>query len=273
MTRTRGGFTLLEVMAATSLSVLLLLGVYRAMDLSAQQRQAGRSQAACDQLATSLLRTLEHELQAATPPAKTLAVDSAWQPFDMAKAKQASQSELTSRTTGLSIVAADPSGPNALGIVGNATSVVIPMRESTGMSSDPNAIPAARGFAWQEAGTLSLPISWQQRLAATAFSDRQSLQRAAARRDAVGATAFTLGSHVDRNTGGRPQWSITERRPLGAEIQSLAFRYFDGSTWLADWDGRSGVLRAVEIRLAIRSDAVERSYQLVVPLNGTGTSP
>lgn len=259
----RSGFTLVEVIAASALSVVLLLGVYRAMDQSARQRRAGTDEAHGDQVAMQLLRTIEGEILTARRPQRPLEFDSAWRPHDATEAKGQSQS--------LPSNVANPAGrreADEVGIVGTRDALVIPL------SSFPTreagiAMPAvARVFGWRKKNDVELPVVWQQHLASRDFVG----DRKAARRQPRGPAyvTFTLHPTEESNASSTPVWLAGAARPLPPEIQSLTFRYFDGSNWYESWDGSSSELQAIEIALVARAGTIGRRHQLVVPVGMQG---
>lgn len=268
----RSGFTLLEVLVASSATAALLLGVYQAMELSARQRLAGREQAACDQYAVGLLRWVEAEIAAAArpvAPASALRYDSAWSPYDAVEAKAAAETAADAwdgsrgRRPGVD-------SPRDWGIVGTQDVLLLPAAVER---VDADSTLSVRGFGWLEAGELELPAVWQPRMAralsSSSFSSPTSVRRS--RRPADGAAAFALQQEANVSRGRVPAWRVAGLRPLGKDVSRLAFRYFDGLDWWPEWDGRAGRLRAVEIELVTRSGATEQAYRLVVPLDGGET--
>jgi prepilin-type N-terminal cleavage/methylation domain-containing protein len=260
---TRAGFTLVEVIAASALSVVLLLGVYRAMDQSARQRRAGTDEAQGDQVAMQLLRTIEGEILTARRPQRPLVFDSAWRPHDATEAEGKSQ-PLPSNV-------ANPTGrreADEVGIVGTRDALVIPLSSIRTMEAG-IAMPAvARVFGWRKKSEVELPAVWQQHLARRDFVGDRKATRRQPRGPAY--VTFTLHPMEESNASSSPAWLAGAARLLPPEIQSLTFRYFDGSNWYESWDGSSSDLQAIEIALVARAGTIGRRHQLVVPVGIQG---
>lgn len=266
----RSGFTLLEVLAASGLSVVLMLGVYRAMDLSSHYRRVANGRSNSDQVATTLLRLLESELAAVdsndpivSPPVTDptwIQLDSAWSPFDAVEANTPSLATDTTK-------AARPLAPRRRtpAIVGNARTLVITGGETKRGSDGRPSSDQARVFGGTDRGELRMPEPWPALLA----GENPRLDQASLReqRDTIVCLVATLErTHRDDLSNG-PSWRTATTRPLANDLTEVRFRYHDGIQWHLVWTGAERFpLRAVEVTVIAGIAAAERKHQLVIPV-------
>lgn len=272
MTR-RSGFTLLEMLLASGIAMLLMTGLYVAMDVNLYYAAAGREVVDESQLARSLMNRIAAD------------VASALTPITATKA-QTTATPATSTTT--------PATGTATGTTGTGTA------DDTSTPSLTVVQPLNKGVVG-DATLMTLYVSrvpkWPTNLN-SGNSDQSfgasDLHRISYWMSAVGDGGLAR-QDVDRVTSEDddaqlpPGLANEDRLIVAPEVVGLQFRYFDGTAWQETWDGSTigedgatpiGPPRAIEIRLDIRKPGAPvgdtthvRTYRHVVAIGTANGMP
>lgn len=296
----RRGFTLLELLLALALLVALLGAIGLAVGVQLRATDTGRGDVAQAQLARAILRQMADDLRGAI-----------WyEPLDVSSAlsglagaaggASASLGSSPDNAAGSGAVQAG-TGAGSLGGAQQAAAQAAAMEEGTSVSnasiypaepglyggSDwlevdvsrlPRLLPGVLGSAGGELPSEVKTISWY--LAGGTSTAGQSAVTAEGE-PVHGLMRRELDRAVTQWASETGQLGDLDRQAqlVAAEVVDLAFRYFDGTTWVNQWDSASagGLPWAVEIRLTladpgaaargdVRLSAAETTYRLVVAL-------
>ncbi len=275
------GFTLIEVLVAVAMALLLLTAVYSAIDMHWRFESAGQLELQRGQVARAVYSRLSIDIRSV-----------------QFVAPDPEEAELEDDESGddesLDDVDADDLFQmQSLGVMGTSTRLTLHVNKP---------VPP-RSFAMGEADEAIELIESEQRsvtwfladlgggelegMSAARFSDDQ----------AIVASGLILGvspdgplglarSEVDRLAGSfdepaESDSSLAEAAEfLAPEINSLSFRYFDGTDWQDEWDSieQSAIPTAIEIVIGFAppdpedvlqqtaSDAIPSTYRFVVAL-------
>ena len=232
----RGGFTLLELLAAVALSVLLMAAVYFAFDLSARLTTTGQEEVERARLAQAVLREIEQDLrQAISPPP-------AAPPLAAAVSSTAPRREAR--------IASPP-----VGLIGDSDRVLLLVfanERARGDEESRNAAGGIRRVGWKMSNGAGTARS------AEPLSDSSLEAWFAAPAPGRGLLRGTTteGASVDARGSGlsaAAQAEPPEWRVFASEVVALSFRYFDGREWRPTWNSaRAGRLpSAVEIVVTV----------------------
>ena len=248
----RGGFTLLEMLLASGIAVLLMAALYVSMEVNLKYAAAGREVVDRSRARPRLLSRITADITGAMSPISATKSTSA---------TGATTVTDDSTTTSLTTVT-----PLNMGVVGDATLLTLYV------SRVPN---------WTTASSTGTTNADQQQLT---FSDQKRISYwlstvgdgGLAKQDSDRVTADPSDDPLP------PGLADEERMIIASEVVGLAFRYFDGTTWMDTWDGSIigadgttpiGPPRAIEIRLDLRqpganpdSENVVRSFRHVVAI-------
>jgi prepilin-type N-terminal cleavage/methylation domain-containing protein len=240
MNARRGGFTLVEVLAAMAISGALLLGLFGALDLSARYRTAGRDQAHCDRIANAAAQYFETTIREA-PISLDGDLDSAFAPDVNNRAARA-QDVIKPIT--------DP-----VLIAGDETTLIVGTRNATTAAPSDAASRNARIITTESIRADALPGVWRRRTVVGSDVGRHR-----------GRLSTLLLREVETATTLAPsRWEVEYPVELSEDVSRAKFRYFDGTAWNTRWDGDGRKrLQAVEVSFAARSGTVERLVQIVI---------
>ncbi len=252
MTR-RSAFTLLEMLLASGIALLLMAGLYVAMQVNLNYAAAGREVVDESQLARTLMNRITSDIAAALTPIA------------------APKSTLASAATILADDAATTTSFNAvtpfnMGVVGDATLLTLYV----------SRVPRWTGDGTAETGGASdlHRITYWLSTAGDGGLARQDVDRVTA---------------DDEDAQPPPGVPNEDRLIVAPEVVGVNFRYFDGASWVESWDGSAigddgttplGPPRAIEIRLDLRRPGAApdtpnavRTYRHVVAINSANAAP
>jgi hypothetical protein len=249
---------LLELLLASGIALLLMAGLYVAMEVNLNYAAAGREVVDQSELARALLARITADITGALTPITATKSTSATATTVVADEGATSFTTVT---------------PLNMGVVGDATVLTLYV---------------SRVPKWTTPGAPGSSNADQQQLA---FSD---LRRISYWLSSVGDGGLAK-QDTDRVTADPdddplpPGVPNEDRLIVATEVVGLAFRYFDGSVWQDSWDGSIigddaatpvGPPRAIEIRLDIRKPGASRdaenavrSYRHVVAIGAANAQP
>lgn len=248
----RSGFTLLEVVLATSIAVLLMSGFYLAIQMNLDLMQSGRD--AVDE--GSLVRGLLHQLEADLAPALAPIAPPPSSPSATPDANGAAATPMSTTT-------ASPTAAFSIGVKGEGTLLSVYVTQLSRATIAPESTA--------DDGTTS-PVSDIRRI--TYYLDgERGLVRQEARLVTADNPEDPAASEVESASA-----------ILAEEVTNLEFRYFDGTSWVESWDGAAlgedgktplGPPRAVEVTVSIRppGNGDAKSYRHVIAFHAAPGAP
>jgi prepilin-type N-terminal cleavage/methylation domain-containing protein len=273
----RKAFTLLEVLFAAAIGVLLMAALYVAMTVQIEHAQAGREAVEQGLLVRALLRRMSNDITpslAADPPANYSSGggSSAGGGSPSPTSPAGSVSSPTNSTNNSSSASATSSTTPILNLQGDSERLILWVsRISSDLSSNSTTQTVTsdlRRVTYWLAGGTGAPLGLARQEVKQATSD-----------DALITAPPDIPDEVT--------FVIAE------EVQSVAFRYFDGTAWQTTWDGTQvnsangtpvGPPQAVEITLSITTPGAHtqagdnsnvKTYRHVVAIptaNGTSSA-
>jgi prepilin-type N-terminal cleavage/methylation domain-containing protein len=257
MTR-RPGYTLLEVLLALAIALLLMGGLYVAMDIQVRLAQAGRMRVDESTLARAVLARVAADVSATLTPIRSLANSGAGSGAGGTATPSTDTPPDTGAVTNLNAVT-----PFSGGVQGGGDVLVLFHSRTAGNSRVTSELdPAPNGGS-------------DVRRVAYWIVDGGGL----ARQEISRVTAD------DQSTLLPPDVPDAESLVVSPEVTRLEFRYFDGSAWLDNWDGTLagadgvtpvGPPRAVKISVEIRNPSDpnrSRTYHHVVAVQSANAPP
>lgn len=249
----RKGFTLLEVILAVTIALLLLGGLYVAMDAQLRQMEEGRDIVENSSTARQLFVRITQDL---TPSVGAL------QPVSTSSSSSTSSSASTgASTTPTTTTTATPGITFQLGVVGDADRVAIFRTRLSRATINPPA--DANGNVPPPQGDVSRVTYF---MTADGLARQEIVQPTSERTD-------DLPSDKDEFT-----------KILANEVKDLKFRYYDGTTWQESWDGATpgpdgvtpqGPPAALEITvtLQLRGSDAPRPFRHVIAFQTASGPP
>lgn len=249
----RKAFTLLEVLLSAAIGVLLMAALYVAMNVQLDHAQAGREAVEQSLLVRALLRRMSNDIApslAADPPAN---YSSGRGSSGGGGASSAGGSSSATTASGATTTPATGSGTSTTPSSGSTSSSTVPVLNLQGESErlilwvsriSPDLSPLAASST--VTSDLHRVTYW--------LAGGDSAPLGLARQEVKQATSDDALITVPPNIPDEATFVIAE------EVQSVMFRFFDGSAWQDSWDGTQvtatngtpiGPPQAVEITLVI----------------------
>jgi prepilin-type N-terminal cleavage/methylation domain-containing protein len=268
-THRRAGFTLLEVLLASAISLLLLAALYLAFDLTLQQADVGREAVQRGDIARAVTNRITIDLAGCIGPMPprsgggipedqiaTTASGSSTTETGSASGSSSSESTATAAAT----AAATATGTNDLAQSEAEASVDLPFRGGLfGSESQVTLFVSKVPPALAEAAT-----------SANAGDPRADLRRVTyyfvpnkglCRQEKPWVTAPGIRDSVNP-VGGEEDADV-----LSEDVKSVSFSYFDGTAWASEWTGSDGLTdgksvkgppRAIKITMTIQAPGMEQ---------------
>ncbi len=267
----------MELLLALSLATTLLMAIYLATDLHWKGSSAGRSQVERAQLARAILRQMAVDIRSVIyrpsteDPSEEQMLEE--DQGELAEALGAGSETEGSSSDTETIEVTDPAealAAGGVGVVGTSSELILHISRPVAdlayaplLAEDELLGPTSdlRSVAWFMAGESGSALA---EIVAAAAAETA---------DATTSEAFT-GEGLARLEGDRLVMNLADEmgdlalmasqaRVLAPEVESVAFRYFDGESWWDSWDSTAtGFLpRAIEITLQLRdSENSEASF-------------
>jgi hypothetical protein len=310
--RSRAAFTLIEVILAVGLSTLLILCIASAIDLYRRMTTAATDDMSETRLVRAVFAKLEVDLRDVVPPQPIAATATTTAGSSSSSSSSGSSSGSKSGSSSGSSSSSSSSSSSTQSAQGTDPLQYVYSRSVFGLYGDANSLVL---------NTLTphpLPLAAQQQTGAQSSSQTSSAgpsQIAGVHGDMKVVAYFVLGGPQSPilAAGGSGQMTpdgkeITaglarvegERTAIGyaietgstsslrarvvaPEIESIGFRYFDGTTWQTSWSGATlqSQPQAVEITISVgkndpynartqaSQDQASRSYRHVVAITSS----
>jgi prepilin-type N-terminal cleavage/methylation domain-containing protein len=255
LTDRRPGFTLLEVMLASAIALMLMYGLYTAMDVQLRSTDEGRTILNQSYLARNLLARMDAELNSCLTPIT------------------ASKATAVGAVVGTNVDTAVGLTPTALsmGLQGDSGQVTVYV----------SMVPKVN----VEAGGDRVSAEQQQQSASDIRRITYWLATSGgglARQEIFRVTADDDDAALPPNVSDESKFIYSD------DVTALQFQYFDGTTWVDTWDGSTlgadgktpiGPPRAIRIQLTIRyagtqgAEAKEKMFEHVVAIGSANAQP
>lgn len=265
----RRGLSLLEMMLAVGLSLLLLSGIYTAMDASARQATVGRAEMQRLQLARAVLRRIELDLRATMFDADSAVSESSTDSSTSSDDTESSGSSSESSTETITIGGSDTEEEwtGSLGIRGSSTELWIDLSHISRELEFTSATPQS------DMQTVAYFLSSSD----TPLEETNDSFLKIEDPDGVGLARSQGERSVLRTLNAESSGSVLPgpTRLLAPEIDLVQFRFFDGLAWYEEWDSSTigSLPRAVEVTIGIDSGGGQitsttspRTFRLVVAI-------
>jgi prepilin-type N-terminal cleavage/methylation domain-containing protein len=240
----REGFTLLEMLLATLISALLMGAIYVAFELQMRKAQTGREIIEESTLAHSILARMAADIKKCVgpiapvqPPPLLVTAVSGGAPTNGASSATPSSGSTGSSSSNSSSAAAASSSTSPASGTPSGTSVTAPPPRDTiqfrlGVQGGPATLTLYLSQLPTELDTSRAEILSDLRLVSYWLATDGTRPLGLVRREFKQVTA-------DQATGSPfAADSATEGvHMMAEEVQSLQFRYFDGTNWVDTWDG------------------------------------
>jgi type II secretory pathway pseudopilin PulG len=263
--RAGGGFTLLEVLTALGLSVLLATAIYGAVAIYLRVSAGDQGELERSRLVRALLRQMTLDLQSVVFRAEEQTESTSESSSESSSASSSSSSSTSGasgstsgETQTIEIASvAETVQSTSLGLIGDAQKLTVHVsRPARGMNYQP--VLSAGGANVRTSDLQSITYF-------LANPSAGGLEGAVGQRAASGQPTSSGPQGLARLVGDRMaiEYADIERdvetlaqaaEIIAPEVISLQFRYFDGLSWLAEWDSVSAqrLPNAVEITLGLR---------------------
>jgi type II secretory pathway component PulJ len=293
----RPGFTLLEITLAAAITVLLLAALYAAVNVQLRHAQAGRDVVEQSTLARALMSRIGNDINAAialSDPARYRAASASSQSSSSGSVSGSASTTTTgSTTTPSTTTTSSNTGTSSTGSTddssssGTDTTTLAPVTLPYGVQGDATALHLYVSKVPRELFGMAEENSPR---ATGAVSDIRRISYWLASEG--GLFRQEVKTETSQDIGTLPPNVPDEASyVLAPEVQTLSFRYFNGTSWQESWDstttGDDGVTpigppRAIEITIIVpqtmggpwqqTGKPVMRTYRHVVAIataNGT----
>jgi prepilin-type N-terminal cleavage/methylation domain-containing protein len=237
----QAAFTLLEMVLALAIGVLLLTGLYFALDMHLMATTAGRSQVDQAQIARNVLKNLQGDFK------EQIATLDAYPSANASSSSAASTTGTTSTTSSTSSTGANASStaatsnPMTYTLPNGLTTPTFPFNLGVQGETDwcaiyisrvPKAVVQAQNSDPTLGGGAQMQAVDSDLRRVTYWLNSTSGTSGLARQDVVVVTSD------DTNMSNLPPPGVDDMTTIVApEVVGISFQYFDGTNWQASWDG------------------------------------
>lgn len=272
----RGGFTLIEVLVALGLSLVLVSAIYSAISLHWRYETAGRERIERAQISLAVLRLMTEDIGSvvfkapsskeeadaagtgtATTGSSTSAATGSTSGTTPGTSSDSTDSTSASMNGANSKSSATASTPTSLGVVGTADYLQLDISRPTKEDFIPESSATGPNAAVPVTPTLSdnVRVVWAMVTPSSGTVDANGVRSltanpALARQltDRLRQAVETQAAETNQNSAA-PQ--LEESNILAREIVKLSFRYYDGYSWVTEWDSvtQERLPRVIEVTI------------------------
>ncbi len=267
----REGFTLLEVLIALSLSLVLISAIYSAVSLHWRYEEAGRERIDRAQVSLAVLRLLSEDVGSVmfTPPSTTTQEEEE-ATASTTSTSTASPPTTSSPTTEDTTATTTDSTQASLGIVGTADQLQLDISQ-----------PAREDFVPDESDTQSgttLPatsdnvrVTWGLVTPTSAPVDDSGRRSLTVNPALARQIVDRLRGVVEVEENASQHVALADASILAREVVSLQFRYYDGYSWVEEWDSvvMERLPRAIEVTIGFIKPEYKQANSLNLPGQAT----
>ncbi len=266
----RTGFTLIEVLVALGLSLVLISAIYSAISLHWRYEEVGRDRIERAQISLAVLRLLSEDVGSVvfTPPSNTSQEEEEADEADTSSGGTAGNDANASASSSSTETTAETtdSTQSSLGIVGTADTLQLDISQPAREDFVPEATNS-QAIAPLPVNSDNVRVTWGMVTPTTAPTEpgaRRTLTiKPALARQVVDRLRGVV--EVDEDKSGAV--AIGDASILAREVVSLQFRYFDGYSWVTEWDSVTSerLPRAIEITMGYIKPEYKQSGALNLP--------
>ena len=261
-----GGFTLVEVLLAISLSAVLIGAAFTALQQTITLQRRGNEQIQAAQVALGLMRDLENDLQRIAgnqldvPPTRPLASRAERGIGSTRQLYRVGELAFGERFTNIDSIDESP-----MVLFGTANQLVLTLDAENSRFGNSNPI----GPAITPLRTIVWCIGEGKPIRAALTSSK-----GLAREKIVGETAAYHGLiRISLPAGVLQREQLATVTQLDTEVAKLGFRYFDGLLWSETWNSASqkSLPQAIEVRCS--TDGSGDDFRWLFPVGNRGVVP
>lgn len=262
----RRAFSLIELIVALALSVLLISAIYGAISLHWRYETLGRERIDRAQVSLAILRRMSEDVGSvmfSVPKAEEEDDEgsSSTSTSSTSSTSTSGSSTSTSTTTGSSDSTTTTPGaieaPVSLGIVGTADSLQLDVSQAQLQDFIPVVDPSAPSTTAPAIPSEMVRITWalirpSRSLDPSATGLQSLIVNPALARDVTDRLQESVPDETTTSTSDTSTVTeIPDSSILAREVVALQFRYYDGYSWVTEWDSTEmGRLpRAVEVSM------------------------
>lgn len=258
----RSGFTLVEMLIALSLSLVLISAIYSAVSLHWRYEQVGRERIDRAQVSLAVLRLLTEDVGSVmfTPPSNLSQEEEE-------DAAAASTPSAAATTTPDETATTTDSTQASLGIVGTADQLQLDISQPAREDFVPDPTNGQSGTSLP-ATSDSVRVTWGMITPTTALPNASGRRSLTVNPALARQLADRLRGVVEVEEDESRNVALADASILAREIVSLQFRYYDGYTWVTEWDSvlKERLPRAIEVTIGF----IKQDYKPAGSLNLPG---
>lgn len=271
----RRAFSLIEVIVALALSVVLISAIYGAISLHWRYETLGRERIDRAQVSLAILRKMSEDVGSVM-----FSVPKVEETEDSSTTTTSTETTSTTEETSTETTNTAVEAPVSLGIVGTADSLQLDVSQPQVQDFVTVVDPSAPS-------TTPLPIQSEMvRVTWALVRPNRSLDP-----DATGLQSLITNPALARDVTDRLQESvpddtasalsttstateIPESSILAREVVALQFRYYDGYSWVSEWDSteKGRLPRAVEVSMGFLNQEYKPAGSLNLPGSASMTT-
>ncbi len=262
----RSGFTLIEMLIALSLSLVLISAIYSAVSLHWKYEHVGRERIDRAQVSLAVLRLLTEDVGSVmfTPPTN---VSQEEEETAEATTSSPSSPSTTTATTPKETATTTDSTQASLGIVGTADQLQLDISQPAREDYVPDESTSQSGTSLP-ATSDSVRVTWGMITPTTALPDDSGRRSLTVNPALARQLADRLRGVVEVEEDASNTVAPSDASILAREVVSLQFRYYDGYSWVTEWDSvvKERLPRAIEVTIGF----IKQDYQQPGSLNLPG---
>ena len=261
----RSGFTLIEMLIALSLSLVLISAIYSAVSLHWKYEHVGRERIDRAQVSLAVLRLLTEDVGSVmfTPPTN---VSQEEEETAEATTSAASSPSTTTANTPEETATTTDSTQASLGIVGTADQLQLDISQPAREDFVPDESTSQSGTSLP-ATSDSVRVTWGMITPTTALPDDSGRRSLTVNPALSRQLADRLRGVVEVEEDASNTVALSDASILACEVVSLQFRYYDGYSWVTEWDSvvKERLPRAIEVTIGFIKQDYKQPGSLNLP--------
>ncbi len=264
----RSGFTLIEMLIALSLSLVLISAIYSAVSMHWKYEQVGRERIDRAQVSLAVLRLLTEDVGSVmfTPPTNVSQEEEETAEATTSSATSPSTSTTTATTPEETATTTD-STQASLGIVGTADQLQLDISQPAREDFVPDESNDQSGTSLP-ATSDSVRVTWGMMTPTTALPDDSGRRSLTVNPALARQLADRLRGVVEVEEDASNSVALSDASILAREVVSLQFRYYDGYSWVTEWD--SVVKERLPLAIEVTIGFIKQDYKQPGSLNLPG---
>ncbi len=262
----RFGFTLIEMLIALSLSLVLISAIYSAVSMHWKYEQVGRERIDRAQVSLAVLRLLTEDIGSVmfTPPSNVSQEEE--ETAEATTPSATSPSTSTTTTTPEETASTTDSTQASLGIVGTADQLQLDISQPAREDFVPDESNEQTGTSLP-ATSDSVRVTWGMITPTTALPDDSGRRSLTVNPALARQLADRLRGVVEVEEDANNTVALSDASILAREVVSLQFRYYDGYSWVTEWDSvvKERLPRAIEITIGFIKQDYKQPGSLNLP--------